>query len=378
MAADGRSSQASTAPLMLTAAHASAHFDALPLSPQAPTAALMLTAACMVRNLHLEPADRGARRANDVGDAVHSHSHVGDAIHSHSHVGDAVHAAIMMPSTPPSSAVISGHQRSSSTPPWPPASAPPSAAISGHQRSSASAPPPPPPTPPPPPLGRVGIFALSRLHAACMRRHALETALLAQLTDVSARLRTAAALRHSAQLHSASLSATIGRLCAMSSAVSSAIRGPPTSMSICLSPTPPVLETAPLAPPLHHEFISELRRDTRHLVHAVQRAKLLLAPVSLPEPRRLLHALLHEIFGDLAQPTDQTQLCALLVALMPLHLAQLSSPMPTGGVPAPPLPLGNTGGVEATAFLQPHSLLGELAKGFFRLLPSGEAASDCL
>ena len=211
-----------------------------------------------------------------------------------------------------------------------------------------------------------------------MRRHALETALLAQLTDVSARLRTAAALRHSAQLHSASLSATIGRLCAMSSAVSSAIRGPPTSMSICLSLTPPVLETAPLAPPLHHEFISELRRDTRHLVHAVQRAKLFLAPVSLPEPRRLLHALLHEIFGDLAQPTDQTQLCALLVALMPLHLAQLSSPMPTGGVPAPPLPLGNTGGVEATAFLQPHSLLGELAKGFFRLLPSGEAASDCL
>jgi fatty acid desaturase len=75
---------------------------------------------------------------------------------------------------------------------------------------------------------------------------------------------------------------------------------------------------------------------------------------------RAMHALLHELFGDLAQPTDQSQLCALLVALLPLHLAQLRSPMPAGGVPAPPLPLVNvnTGGVEATAFLQPHSLLG--------------------
>ena len=288
------------------------------LFPVAPTAPLLLTAACMVRNLQPDSSSVSYPLGADNFNA--STTLVADA--------SVVHATGLAGSTDNNEADKS-ESVIAATPPL---------------------------------LGRVGVFAIRRLHAACMRRHALEHALAAQLTDVSARLRTAAALRHAAQLHSASLAASIGRLCA--------IRGPPNSLPISLTPTPPVREAAPLASPLHHEFVAELRREARHLVRAIQSAKLLTASAAQPEPRRLLHLIMYELFGDLAQLTDQVQFSSLLIALVPLHLAQLPSPpMPAGGVAPPPLQLRSEAAADATAFLQPHCLIAELTKGFLRHLP---------
>lgn len=200
---------------------------------------------------------------------------------------------------------------------------------------------------------------MASIHMRCLRP---------QLDDVSSRLRAAAVARHAAQLHSTTLSSSLTRLYSR----------PPSLMpgAVVLSSTPPHMTVS--APPSvqQHEFIGELRRDVRYLERAVVTAGMLGCQATEQEARQLLHALLHGLFGDLSQPTDCVQLGSLLSRLCAAHLHQLcgsaeglgaavdpsNAPTPAGGVTTPRR-------TRATSFLPAQSLLAELARGFFRMLP---------
>ena len=125
------------------------------------------------------------------------------------------------------------------------------------------------------------------------------------------------------------------------------------------------MPTATLAQQAHHDFISEVRSNVVHLLSACASARLMLAHAADHEPRQLIHAVVHGVFGDLAQPTDAKQFGEWLSRVLELHLVLLPNPLPAGGLAAPPLLPAQA----ATAFLQPGCMVAELTRGYLRHLP---------
>ena len=213
------------------------------------------------------------------------------------------------------------------------------------------------------PLGSAGVGAVRRLRDACARHAALSSRFGVQLSELRSRLCAAASARYATQQHSLSLTAALCRLYA---------RGPPSagghphaSLPLVVV-TPPAPPNTTLAGSMHCAFITELRNKATHLLSATASARLFLSHAADHEPKHLIHAILHGLYGDLSQPADASGCGALLGRFIELHLVQLPNPLPTGGAAPPPLPPHHV----ATAFLQSGSMVAELVRGFLRLLPA--------
>ena len=171
------------------------------------------------------------------------------------------------------------------------------------------------------PFGADGVAIVRQLRDACAKSNALATRLSTQASDLWTRLSTAASARYAAQLHSHALSTTLNKLYARNLSLSEGGLPP-------LSVAAPPMPTATLAQQAHHHFIHEVRSNVVHLLSACASARLMLAHAADHEPRQLIHAVVHGVFGDLAQPTDAKQFGEWLSRVLELHLVLLPNPLP--------------------------------------------------